>query len=116
MARKKNDAQDEQPKPRRSRGEGSISQRKDGRFMVRIPIGDGKRKTEYFDTRAEAERGKRRMLNERDDGKLVTQRDQTLEEYLNYWLETNRLLVKETTYISRSGYLRGRFIPALGHV
>src|SRR5436309_9576258 len=108
MARKKNGQQDEQPKPRRSRGEGSISQREDGRWMVRIPIGDGRRKTEYFDTKADAERGRRRMLNERDEGKLITQRDQTLEEYLNYWLEATRMTVRETTYITRYNYLRWR--------
>src|SRR5436305_5356244 len=114
MVRKK---KDEQEKPqRRARGEGSVFEREDSRWVARISLGGGKRKEEYYDSRGEAERARRRMLNERDGGKLVTQRDQTLEEYLNYWLETTRLLVNETTHIMRSNYLRGRVIPALGHV
>src|SRR5436305_1742568 len=118
MPRKKRDEQDAEQKksPRRARGEGSISQRDDGRWMVRVPTADGKRKTEYFDTKAEAERGKRRMLNERDEGKLVTSRDQTFEAYLIYWLDAHRMTVRDTTYIMQRGYLMSRVIPELGRI
>lgn len=118
MPRKKKEEQDDEQKKtlRRSRGEGSVSQREDGRWMVRIPIGGGKRKTEYFDTKAEAERGRRRMLNERETGTLVTSRDQTLEAYLMYWLEAHRMTVRKTTYVMHRGHLMSRVIPELGKI
>lgn len=112
MPRKK---QGDQEKPqRRARGEGSVFQRDDDRWVARVPLGDGKRKEEYYDSRLEAERARRRMLNERDKGKLVTERDQTLESYLAYWLEAHRMTVRETTYSMHHAYLTARVIPALG--
>lgn len=114
MARPKNDNQ-EKPK-RRARGEGTVVQRADGRFVARVSLGGGKRKEEYYDTKQEAERAKRRMLNERDSGKLSIERDQTLKEYLEYWLKAHRVTVRETTYALYHMYLTSRVIPALGHV
>jgi integrase len=101
---------------RRSRGEGTVVQRDDGRYVARIPLGGGKRKEEYYDTKQEAERAKRRMLNERDAGNLTVERDQTFKEYLLYWLKTHRLEIRETTYSSQYAYVTTRVIPALGHV
>ncbi len=101
---------------RRTRGEGTVVQRADGRYVARIPLGGGKRKEEYYDTYQEAERAKRRMLNERDAGKLVVERDQTFKEYLIYWLEAHRVTIRETTHSMYHTYLMTRVIPALGHV
>lgn len=109
--------QDDQGKPkRRTRGEGSVVRRADGRYVARVPLGGGKRKEEYYDTQQEAERAKRRMLNERDAGRLATTRDQTLEEYLLYWLKAHRVTIRESTYATYHIYLTTRVIPALGHV
>lgn len=106
-----------EPSSRRVRGEGSVFQREsDGRWVARIPLGGGKRKEEYFDTMREAERGKRRMLNERDAGKLITERDQTLREYLDFWLKAHRATIRITTYAMYHRYLHTRIIPALGHI
>jgi integrase len=116
MARKKKDEQP-QEKPRRARGEGSVFQREsDGRWVARIPLGGGKRKEEYYDTKKEAERAKRRMLNERDAGRLVTERDQTLEEYLEYWLKVHRPAIRLGTYVKYHENLHRYVIPILGHV
>lgn len=114
MPRQKKGEQTKQP--RRVRGEGTVVERGDGRFVARIPIGGGKRKEEYYDTKQEAERARRRMLNERDAGKLVTQRDQTFGEYLTYWLNAHRTTIRSTTYSMYYSYLNARVIPALGHV
>src|SRR5450432_1953825 len=101
MARSKKEKQ-EKPQ-RRSRGEGTVVQRDDGRYVARVPLGGGKRKEEYYDTKQEAERAKRRMLNERDAGQLVVNRDQTFKEYLMYWLNAHRVEVGETTYSNQYG-------------
>lgn len=116
MAERKKDEQS-QEKSRRARGEGSVFQREsDGRWVARIPIGGGKRKEEYYDTKREAERAKRRMLNERDTGRLITEREQTFEEYLEYWMKAHRTPLRLGTHITYSVYLRTRVIPVLGHV
>src|SRR5690348_7602213 len=89
-----------QEKPRRARGEGSVFQREsDGRWVARVPLGGSKRKEEYYDTKREAERAKRRMLNERDAGRLVTEREQTFEEYLEYWLKAHRAPLRLGTHL-----------------
>jgi hypothetical protein len=99
------------------RGEGSVFQREsDGRWVARIPLGGGKRKEEYYDTKREAERAKRRMLNERDTGKLVTQRDQTFEDYLHYWIKAHGVTIRRPTYSMYYAYLKARVIPELGRV
>jgi integrase len=102
---------------RSSRGEGSIFQREnDGRWVARIPLGGGKRKEGYYDTKKEAEQAKRRMLNDRDKGSLVTSRDQSLKDYLIYWLEVQRMTVKPTTYATQYRYTMTHIIPSLGHI
>ncbi len=109
--------QEDQGKPvRRTRGEGTVVRRADGRYVAHVPLGGGRRKEEYYDTQQEAERAKRRMLNERDAGRLVAVRDQTLEDYLRYWLKAHRATIRETTYVMYHRYLTTRVIPALGHV
>jgi integrase len=93
-----------------------VVQHSDGRWIARIPLGKGKRKEEYYKTKQEAERVKRRMLNERDAGTLAIERDQTLKEYLTYWLEAHRTTIRKTTYSVYHVYIRSRVIPALGHM
>jgi integrase len=105
----------EKPK-RRARGEGTVVQHPDGRWVARVPLGGGKRKEEYYKTKQEAERAKRRMLNERDAGRLVTEREQTFGEYLNYWLRAHRAPIRIGTYVMYHSYLNTRVIPVLGHV
>jgi integrase len=98
-------------------GEGSVFQRKsDGRWVASVPIGGGKKKQEYYDTKGEAVRARRRMLNELEQGKLVTASDQLLKDYLIGWLEIHRTAVEETTAIMHSNYIHYWVIPVLGHV
>ncbi|WP_201391195.1 site-specific integrase [Ktedonobacter sp. SOSP1-52] len=101
---------------RRARGEGTVVQHSDGRWIARVPLGNGKRKEEYYKTKQEAERAKRRMLNERDAGKLATEREQTLKDYLEYWLKAHRTTIRKTTYEMYQRNLAARVIPVLGHV
>jgi integrase len=65
MSRQKKTDNDGGKKPRKTRGEGSVFQREsDGRWVASVPIGSGKKKQEYYDTKAQAERARRRMLHE----------------------------------------------------
>lgn len=101
---------------RHTRGEGSVFQREDGRWVASIPLGGGKKKQEYYDTKSQAERAKRRMLNDLEQGKLLITPDQTLANYLEYWLGVRRSSLKLTTYSLYHRYLTDYVIPTLGHI
>src|SRR5437764_12602407 len=72
---------------RRARGEGSVFQRKDGRWVVQLELGDGKRKQYYVKTQKEGVEKLRKAQRELEEGTLVTGPQQTVEQYLTYWLE-----------------------------
>src|SRR5437588_4214882 len=96
---KEKHAEETEKKPRRVRGEGSVYQRKsDGRWVASIPLGNGKKKTLYFETRKEAEHAKRNALNELEKGQLATSPNQTLKAYLEYWLGIQQTVLKAGTY------------------
>ena len=107
--------QNEKP-VRRVRGEGSVFQRPDGRWVASIPLPNRKRKVEYYDDRKQAERARRRMLRELEDGHLITGRDQLLDAYLDHWLGIQKEVLKKGTYSMYHRYLTNRVISSLGHV
>ena len=110
-------AEDTEKKPRRVRGEGSVYQRKsDGRWVASIPLGNGKKKTLYFETRKEAEHAKRNALNELEKGQLATSPNQTLKAYLEYWLGIQQTVLKAGTYSNYHQFIAHFIIPELGHV
>ena len=75
-------------KIRRGHGEGSIYQRKDGRWVATIELGwiDGKRKRKAVTarTRADVVRKLRALNAERDQGVLTD--NATVEQWLTYWM------------------------------
>src|SRR6266516_4829485 len=94
------DPQDQQPEKReqepkekkrkqkrRGRGEGTVYQRKDGRWVAEITLEDGKRKPLYGKTQAEAIGKRDKALLEQKQGILATGPKQKLGEYLIYWLD-----------------------------
>jgi integrase len=114
---KEESSKDAGKKPRRVKGEGSVYQRKsDGRWVASVPLGNGKKKIQYFDTRKEAEQAKRKALNELEHQTLVATRDQTLKDYLEYWLGIQQTVLKVGSYSTYHRFLTLFIIPALGHV
>lgn len=107
---------------RRGPQEGSIYRRKsDGRWVGSIHLGysDGKRnrKTVYGRTRAEVADKLRSLQAAAAQGTLVHDERRTVEDYLNWWLDT--VLpgsVKDTT-ADGYRYMTNRYVvPALGRV
>ncbi len=104
---------------RRGRGEGSIRQRKDGRWEVRVDIGrglDGKRRrrSAFADTQAAAVRELKRLAGRQVTGQLVTTSTPTVATYLGEWFATNSDAWRPST---RRGYRRaidGFLVPAFG--
>ena len=76
---------------RRGRGEGSITKRKDGRWMGRLDLGwrDGKRQTKtiYGRTRKEVSLGLADSNKAARDGTLVLDDRQTVGQFLARWVE-----------------------------
>jgi integrase len=102
---------------RRNHDEGSVFQRKDGRWVAQVRI-DGKMKSRYFKAEKEANAGLRKMLHEKEQGTLATGPNQLLKVYIEQWLEqqykfSNILL---STYISYRTVIRKHIIPVLGHI
>src|SRR6266487_2666734 len=117
MVRRKKPDGDVNKLSRKPRGEGSVFQREnDGRWVASVPLGNGKKKQEYYDTRAQAERARRKMLHDLEQGKMLTTQDHTLEDYLVYWLGVRQSSLKLTTYSMYRRYLLSYVVPILGHV
>ena len=101
----------------RGHGEGTITQRKDGRWQAQISIKvTGKRKTLYGKTKKEVQEKLRVAINEQKQGILATGPRQTLAVYLPYWLENIcKPLVRKVTYKQYRSALNAHLLPALGN-
>lgn len=106
---------------RRGKGEGSIVQRADGRWMVRVDLGRDlsgrrQRKTAYAETQAEAVDVLRRLGGRAVEGELFSTTTPTVASFLDDWYETNADDWRPST---RRGYRAAidRFlVPAFGRL
>jgi integrase len=71
---------------KRGHGEGSIYQRKDGRWTASITLEDRKRKTFYGKTRKEVQELLKNALHQQQQGTLATGPQQTVKQFLEQWL------------------------------
>src|SRR5918997_4337145 len=105
---------------KRGNGEGSITKRRDGRWMARYTVHTvkgPKRKTVYGKTRKEAADRLAKVLSDRGEGIVYDDENTTVEEYLDRWLKGSvRGSVRQSTY-DRDAYLVEKHIkPALGGI
>jgi integrase len=102
---------------RSPRGEGSIYQRADGRWVAQVPIEGGKRKLLYRKTEKEAMSALRKAMNEQEQGTLATGPQQTLKAYLTHWLEeVHKPTIRLSSYIKYQKLISSYIIPSLGNV
>lgn len=101
---------------RRGRGEGSIYQRKDGRWTAAISVGGGRRQQFYGKTRREVQTELTAALRARDQGLAVTASRQRLDSYLDEWLTAIAPTIRRSTWITDAGRVRNHIIPALGRI
>src|SRR2546421_6437934 len=73
---------------KRANGEGSLYQRKDGRWVAAISLENGKRKYLYHQTQAQAVVALQHANHSKLQGTLKQTRDETLETFLLNWLHT----------------------------
>lgn len=101
---------------KRGPGEGSVYQRKDGRWAASITLESRKRKTLYGKTHKEVLEKLKTALHEQQQGVLATGPQQTLKRYLEHWLEeVHRPTIRSRTYTRYRELLRIHILPALGH-
>lgn len=108
---------------KRGHGEGSITQRKDGRWMGQITVGTDpktgkpKRKTFYGKTRKEVADKVREALNQKEKGLLTTNQQVTVKDWLNTWLtDYKQQELKISTFVSYKGLVEDHIIPGLGAI
>src|SRR5919202_151885 len=104
---------------RRGHGEGSISERKDGRWTGRVDLGvvNGKRKRKqiYGKSRKEITEKLKVLLRDQQQGLPIAVERQTVEQFLAYWLD--KVVAAKTrakTHHSYSEIARLHIIPVLG--
>jgi hypothetical protein len=98
---------------RRANGEGSIYQRKDGRWTASLSIGRLKRKHYLGKTRAEVAAKLAAAIHDQQQGVPVVSNKQTVSQYLTYWLDSVKGSVRPKTWESYDLNVR-RLTPLLG--
>src|SRR5215211_3558633 len=105
---------------RRGNNEGTISKRKDGRWMGRYTVHtkDGpKQKAIYGKTRAEAAEKLTKAMADRDGGLVFDDKNQSVSEFLERWLNDSvRGSVRASTHASYERLVRRYMVPAIGHM
>ena len=105
-----------QPK-RRGQGEGSIYQRKDGRWVGEVTLENGRRKPLYGKTRKEVAEKLNAALQAQKQGTLATGPQQKLKDYLDQWLEeVHKPTVRLSSYAKYRRTLDRHILPGLGHI
>ena len=103
---------------RHGHGEGSISQRKEGRWTARVDLGivDGKRKQIYGKTRKEVAEQLKVVLRDQQRGLDIATERQTVAQFLTRWLaDVVEPGTRPATYRVYEQLTRIHLIPALGH-
>ena len=99
---------------RRGHGEGSIYQRKDGRWVANIMLENRKRKYIYGKTRKEVQEKLKVALRELEQGTLVTGPQQTVAQYLHEWLMVHKQVIRPRSYERYEAIIRLHLVPMLG--
>lgn len=98
---------------RRGRGEGSIYQRADGRWVGCLSLGNGKRKYFYGATRRDVAEQLTAALRAQQQGMLVAGPRQPVERYLLHWVEAVAPRLRPKTLAAYTLNIR-RAIPTIG--
>lgn len=106
---------------RRGRGEGSLWQRRDGRWEGRVQLGwspDGRRqyRSDIARTQMEAIARLKAVRGLVEDGLRVAPAGLTVGTYLARWLADAGPRLRPSTFTRYTGLVRGQLIPQLGRV
>ncbi len=88
--------------------------RSNGQWVAEISLDDGRRKTLYAKTKAEAAERLRQAQREIDDGSFVYDDSQTMAQYLRNWLVSKQIEMRPSAFRRIEEHVRLRLIPTLG--
>lgn len=107
---------------RRGAGEGTIRQRKSGRWEARVTLGYGpdgrqRRKSVYGDTRGEVQQIVKQVLLAKEMGLDRVDERQTVKQFLERWLvDCHKPSVRHSTWKRSEQVVRVHLVPEIGHV
>lgn len=101
---------------RRANGEGSIYQRKDGRWAASLTLEHGRRKHFFGKTRHEASVKLNAALKARQDGLPIPGDRQTVAMFLEDWLVAIEPSLRPGTFRRYREYVRLHLTPTIGRV
>src|SRR5215210_3039647 len=93
--------------------EGSVFQRKDGRWCAKYDDASGKTRYLYRKTKVKAKQALRQALKDRDEG-IVPTRKITVGALLDQWLNDIKDDVSLRTWLNRESIVRTHLKPTLG--
>lgn len=101
---------------RRSRGEGSIFRRADGRWTGVVTGLNGRRCYVYGRTRAEAARKLTDLTHRRDSGLPMPTGRHTVASFLGEWLQGQRSQLRPKSWRRHEEHIRIHIVPVIGTV
>jgi integrase len=102
----------------RAIGTGSLYYREDRkRWVAQIILENGKTKQRYCKTQEEAADALNEMLYEQKRGMLATGPQQTVKQFMEYWLEeVHKPTIRISSFVEYRRILNNHILPTLGHV
>ncbi len=100
----------------RGKKEGSLYRRSNGRWRVQIAQENGKRISRDFRTKLEAQQWLRTMQTQLDRGYDYQGSKTGLGEYLNQWLETSKVYLRDMTASHYAQVIRSHIQPSIGAI
>jgi hypothetical protein len=94
--------------------EGSVFQRKDGRYCAKYEDATGKTRYLYRKSKSAAKAALREALKDRDEG-IVPETKKTVAALLGEWLEGTRDTVSRRTWVGRECMVRVHLKPSIGN-
>jgi integrase len=102
-------------KTKRGNGEGSIYQRRDGRWVAQVTRDDGPTKYYYGQTRDAVKRKLTQALHDQQEGLPLVSDRQTVAQYLEQWLtSTAQHRLRPRTYVRYQQLVRTHALPTVG--
>jgi integrase len=101
---------------RRGNNEGTINKRSDGRWQAIVSTEEGKRKYFCGKTRQEAAKQLSEALHDLDSGLPMLDERQTVQQYLESWLESVKPQIRGSSWRRYSDYVRVHLVPGLGRI
>ena len=105
----------------RAKGEGTIVEKSNGRFLVKVPIGRypsgaTQYKTKWAATKSEANKLRTHLLTERENGRLVAGPKETFRSFADWYYENEAgNSMRPTTIYQQYNLLKNYALPHLGH-